>query len=287
MTIKLKGINTAPILSNNRFALMVLKIKDHDDLEHTLYLNAEMLIDLLILLRNRLLGVSERLAVRGDIYKAKLLAESERMVAHVPEVMLTEANQPDLNKMVTSFAPKRKEEDFTLIAVLQNEQILPVEIDDSQVEFIILAIQQALTKSGDNEAVQVVGSILDFLLFYTVDLSDLNNLQFRHIQHEKWKQDLFAHHLAVLYCFECEGSKKILAGSILKASAEPDTEALNHIIGRVVALSPGIKALSEKHSLCNVFTKIIPSQPNRVLTEDECLAPLHTFCLETQAALNL
>nr|WP_287857840.1 YjeJ family protein [Klebsiella sp.] len=286
MVSKMKGMNTAPIKVDNRFALMTFKFKTNDEQTEIIYMKPDTLVDFLVLLRSRMLNVIQRLGERGEIYKAQLQAVSESLLLHVPEVILTEVQQPDIGRIVTSLAPKIKDEQFTLITILQNEHIISLKIDDSQVEFIILAIQQALTVVEDKEMQQFINSLLDFLLIYSVDLSNMDNLQYRHIDHEKWKQKLFSNYLEVLYCFDTEQGKRILAGTIIKVNSLPDTKETENIITRLTTVVPALKAVMEQYTLCQTFCRILLAQQEQELTLDECLRPLYTFCLETQATLN-
>lgn len=285
MTIKVKGINTGSIKSNERFALMAFKIRDIDNVEHTFFFQLNQLIDLLLILRFRIAKVSQRLAERGESYKEKLIDERDSLMANVPNIDVMEVNNPDISKVIMSMAPKQKDEKFELVAMLQNEQIECIEIDDTQIEFIVFAIQQSLNTTNDKQTIQLVTSLLDFVMLYFVDLSDMTNLNFRKVEHEKWKLDLFTHYIAVLFCFEHEEGKKILAGTILKTEAEPNTEQLQSILHRVAVMSPGVKALQDQHPICQTFAKIIPSQPNQLLTMEECMQPLHDFCVEVKAAM--
>ena len=284
MSIKIKGINTAPIKYGESFYLMTFKIQDFDNTHHIFYVNVEVLIDFLIVLRKRMLKVSKTLAEQGESYRDKLLLSSEALAKNVPTVLPVEVQQPDPRNLIMSLAPKFQDEQFTLIAMMQNEQVASLQIHDSQVEFILLAVQQALKVLDDKETNQMIGSLLDFLLMYTVDLSNLEYLNFRHVSHEPWKQRLFNHHLAILYAFDTEQGEQILAGSIIKANAEPQSDELNNIIQRLTVLTPMLKELQEKHPISHTYCQILPSQPGQILNQDDCLRPLHAYCLETQAS---
>ena len=156
MTIKVKGINTGSIKSNERFALMAFKIRDIDNVEHTFFFQLNQLIDLLLILRFRIAKVSQRLSERGESYKEKLIAERDNLMANVPNIDVMEVNNPDISKVVMSMAPKQKDEKFELVAMLQNEQIECIEIDDTQIEFIVFAIQQSLNTTNDKQTIQLV-----------------------------------------------------------------------------------------------------------------------------------
>ena len=106
--------------------------------------------------------------------------------------------QPDLGWLVTSLTPKIREEEFSIILTLQNEDIFIFELDDTHVEFIIIAIQKAIEMINDKESLRVINSLLDFLLCYCVDLTNLDYLHFKEINHAPWKQNLFSKYIAVL-----------------------------------------------------------------------------------------
>lgn len=282
----IKGINTAPIKQGDHLFLMTFKVKDANDSSRIFYMQIATLVDFLILLRSIMIKVSERIIANGDIYKIKAQADIESLTINIPEIVSAEVMQPNPENLVTSLTPKFKDEKFTLIVMLQNEKVITLEINDTQVEFIIMAIQKAIEAIDDKETMQVIGSLLDFLLCYSVDLSNLEYLNYKEIKHEFWKLHLFSDYLTVLYCFETERGKEILAGTVIKTNAQPETQEVESIVQRVAHLTPMLKALQEKYPLCQIFCQRISALPTQVLTKKECLDPLYTFCLKTQGALK-
>jgi hypothetical protein len=55
---------------------------------------------------------------------------------------------------------------------------------------------------------------------------------------------------------------------------------------RLIEKSPKLKEVHAQHQPCQIFSQIIPSQPGRMLSLEECLRPLHAFYLATQAKIN-
>lgn len=100
------------------------------------------LIDFMIILRSRLLEVSQKIIKQGELYQQKLKSDIELLVANVPEIMSVEVMQPKAEYIVTSLTPKFKDEQFSLIIMLQNEQVIVLDISETQVEFIIAAINK-------------------------------------------------------------------------------------------------------------------------------------------------
>lgn len=282
----IKGLNTAPIKQGDHICLMTFKIKDSNGMYRTFYMQITTLIDFLIILRSRMININQHLADKGFVYKEKIQSNIESMAINIPEIIPDEVMQPDPGNIVTSLTPKFKDIQSSLIIILQNEKVITLEIDDTQVEFIIIAIQKAIETINDKETMTVICSLLDFLLFYSVDLSNLEYLNFKVINHELWKQHLFSNYLAVLYCFETERGKELLAGTLIKTNAQPDTQEVESIVQRAAHLTPMLKQLQEKYPLCKTFCQQIPSQPMQVLTKEECLRALHAFCLKTQAVLR-
>ncbi len=284
--MEIKGINTVPIKQGERLSVMTLKVKDNADNEHLLFMQMSTLVDFLIILNNRMYKVSQRIKERGESYKAGLMTAIESLTNNIPQITAQEVMQPDTGKLVMSMAPKFADEGFTLIMSLNNQHVVTLDIDDLQTEFIMMAIVKAIKASNDKEAFQMMGSILDFILLYNVDLANVDNLRYLEIKHEPWKESLFAHHLAVLYCFNTENGKKILAGTVIKSNAQPNTPEAENIIQRVAFLTPSIKEIQGKYTLCQTFSRIIPSQPEKILAKANCLKALQNFCLETQGTLS-
>ncbi|WP_432216251.1 YjeJ family protein [Klebsiella quasipneumoniae] len=282
----LKGLNTAPIKQGDHLFLMAFKISGTENNGCLFYMQLTTLVDLLIILRSRITKVAQRLVECGNKYEKKIKSDIDILNNNIPEIYYSEVSQPNSMQLVTSIAPKFKDEAISLIIAMQNEKIITIEINDTQVEFFILAIQKAIETINDKETLNIVGSLLDFLLLYSVDLTNLDFLNYKEINHELWKHNLYSEYLAVLYCFETERGKVILSGAIIKANAQYDSQEVQHIIHKVAALTPMLKKIQEKYTLYKSFCQKITSDSGQILTKEACLTQLHSFCLKTQAQLN-
>ncbi|MDP1258450.1 YjeJ family protein [Klebsiella quasipneumoniae] len=282
----LKGLNTAPIKQGDHLFLMAFKISGTENNGCLFYMQLTTLVDLLIILRSRITKVAQRLVKRGNKYEKKIKSDIDILNNNIPEIYYSEVSQPSSMQLVTSIAPKFKDEAISLIIAMQNEKIITIEINDTQVEFFILAIQKAIETINDKETLNILGSLLDFLLLYSVDLTNLDFLNYKEINHELWKHNLYSEYLAVLYCFETERGKVILSGAIIKANAQYDSQEVQHIIHKVAALTPMLKKIQEKYTLYKSFCQKITSDSGQILTKEACLTQLHSFCLKTQAQLN-
>lgn len=282
----LKGLNTAPIKQGDHLFLMAFKISGTENNDFLFYMQLTTLVDLLIILRSRITKVAQRLVERGNKYEKKIKSDIDILNNNIPEIYYSEVSQPNSMQLVTSIAPKFKDEAISLIIAMQNEKIITIEINDTQVEFFILAIQKAIETINDKETLNILGSLLDFLLLYSVDLTNLDFLNYKEINHELWKHNLYSEYLAVLYCFETERGKVILSGAIIKANAQYDSQEVQHIIHKVAALTPMLKKIQEKYTLYKSFCQKITSDSGQILTKEACLTQLHSFCLKTQAQLN-
>lgn len=282
----LKGLNTAPIKQGDHLFLMAFKISGTENNGCLFYMQLTTLVDLLIILRSRITKVAQRLVERGNKYEKKIKSDIDILNKNIPEIYYSEVSQPNSMQLVTSIAPKFKDEAISLIIAMQNEKIITIEINDTQVEFFILAIQKAIETINDKETLNILGSLLDFLLLYSVDLTNLVFLNYKEINHELWKHNLYSEYLAVLYCFETERGKVILSGAIIKANAQYDSQEVQHIIHKVAALTPMLKKIQEKYTLYKSFCQKITSDSGQILTKEACLTQLHSFCLKTQAQLN-
>lgn len=282
----LKGLNTAPIKQGDHLFLMAFKISGTENNGCLFYMQLTTLVDLLIILRSRITKVAQRLVECGNKYEKKIKSDIDILNNNIPEIYYSEVSQPNSMQLVTSIAPKFKDEAISLIIAMQNEKIITIEINDTQVEFFILAIQKAIETINDKETLNILGSLLDFLLLYSVDLTNLDFLNYKEINHELWKHNLYSEYLAVLYCFETERGKVILSGAIIKANAQYDSQEVQHIIHKVAALTPMLKKIQEKYTLYKSFCQKITSDSGQILTKEACLTQLHSFCLKTQAQLS-
>ncbi|AZZ19456.1 MULTISPECIES: YjeJ family protein [Klebsiella] len=280
------GFNTAGITFEDRFLALLLKIKQQNGLCQQYYLQAPILLDLLLILQNRLLVTYKRLHEQGETYKEELIAYNESLIANIPAVEMAEIQQPNPERRIMSITLKPGETESALILVLQNEQICTLCIEDRQVEALLTGIQQALKTIDDQELMRYLTSSFDFLMCYTVDLTTQPNIDYQQYPQEEWKLNLFSHYLGVLYCCETDEGKKIVSGAVVKTSAPHLSEMENSVVVRLIEKSPKLKAMHTALAPCQIFSTIIPSQPGRMLSLEECLRPLHAFYLEKKAELN-
>ncbi|WP_345756567.1 YjeJ family protein [Klebsiella variicola] len=281
------GFNTAGITFEDRFLALLLKIKQPNGLCQQYYLQAPILHDLLLILQNRLLATYKRLQEEGEIYKEALIAYNESLIANIPAVEMAEIQQPNPERRIMSITLKPGEKESTLILVLQNEQICTLCIEDRQVEALLAGIQQALKTVNDQAVIQYLSSNMDFLMCYAADLTTQPNIDYQQYPQEEWKLNLFSHYLGVLYCCETEEGKKIVSGAVIKTSAPHLSELENNVVMQLIEKSPKLKAMHAELAPCQIFSTIIPSQPGRMLSLEECLRPLHAFYLEKKAELSV
>ncbi|HHU6577923.1 TPA: YjeJ family protein [Klebsiella pneumoniae] len=280
------GFNTAGITFEDRFLALLLKIKQQNGPCQQYYLQAPILLDLLLILQNRLLVTYKRLHEQGETYKEELIAYNESLIANIPAVEMAEIQQPNPERRIMSITLKPGETESTLILVLQNEQICTLCIEDRQVEALLAGIQQALKTVNDQDIIHYLTANLDFLICYTVDLTTQPNIDYQQHTQEDWKLNLFSHYLGVLYCCETDEGKKIVSGAVVKTSAPHLSELENNVVTRIIEKSPKLKAMHADLTPCQIFSTIIPSQPGRMLSLEECLRPLHAFYLEKKAELS-
>ncbi|MDP0924916.1 YjeJ family protein [Klebsiella pneumoniae] len=280
------GFNTAGITFEDRFLALLLKIKQQNGPCQQYYLQAPILLDLLLILLNRLLVTYKRLHEQGETYKEELIAYNESLIANIPAVEMAEIQQPNPERRIMSITLKPGETESTLILVLQNEQICTLCIEDRQVEALLAGVQQALKTINDQEVLKYLSSNMDFLMCYTVDLTTQPNIDYQQHTQEDWKLNLFSHYLGVLYCCETDEGKKIVSGAVVKTSAPHLSELENNVVTRIIEKSPKLKAMHAELAPCQIFSTVIPSQPGRMLSLEECLRPLHAFYLEKKAELN-
>ncbi|GKK92070.1 hypothetical protein NUKP42_21700 [Klebsiella variicola] len=280
------GFNTAGITFEERFLALLLKVKKENGFCEIYYLQAPVLADLLLILQSRMAVVFQRLENQGEAYKDELITYNEALVAHIPQVETAEIQQPSPERRIMSITLKPGETQSTLILVFQDEQISTLCIDDLQIEALIIGIQQALKTVGDLELVKYLSSNMDFLMCYTVDLTTQPNIDYQQYPQEEWKLNLFSHYLGVLYCCETEEGKKIVSGAVVKTSVPHLSELENNVVMQLIEKSPKLKAMHAELAPCQIFSTIIPSQPGRMLSLEECLRPLHAFYLEKKAELS-
>lgn len=282
----IKGINTAVIKYENRFLALLIKTQQSDGRYQHYYLQVPELTSLLMILRNRMAIVAKRLIFEGEIYGKNLRAYSEALVSHTPKIETEELQQPNPERRVMSLMLKPGESISTLIATLQNDMIALLYIDDMLAGPLIVAIQQALIHAGETELIQYCASTVNHLMLYTSSLSNSAPMNYQQYPQDDWKQLLFTHHLAILFCFSTAEGEKILSGAIIRTSAEHPSEEENNIVMHTLEKYPMLQATRDDKRACQIFSRVISPQPEKILTREECLKSLHAFYLDTQASLN-
>lgn len=282
----LKGINTAVLKHQDKFMALMLKLRNDKDLTSVYYLQAPVLEDLLLCLRNRLKIVEQRLSNEKENYGPRLKAANEALLTHTPEISLSELEHPEFERRITSITFTPGQESSTIIVILQNGEVTPWVLEDIHVEALLFALHQALVHANEQQLLQRFAMNIDYIMLYAVDLTNVEKLDYQHQQHEIWKLNLFMHHLAVLFCYETEHGKNILAGMVLKTNTAPSSPEEKNIVILASDKTPRLKALKEKNQLCQIVSRIIPSEPGKVLSLEECLRPLHAFFIEQQNEKN-
>lgn len=280
------GFNTSGITLEDRFFALMLKTKQQDQRCQTYYLQVNELADLLLVLRHRMTAVFQRLGAEGDRYREELSAFNEHLLTNTPPVEMSEIHQPNHERRIMSITLKPGTTGSTLILMLQNEQIDTLYIDDMQVEALLIGIYQALQSAGDNTVIEYFDTMLDYLLLYAVDLTQSQNIDYQQYVQNEWRLNLFSHYLGVLYCCDTPQGRKIISGAVIKTSVSHHSEEENSIVMRLLEKSPKLKALHGSYETRQIYSQIIPSQPGKMMTLEECLRPLHAFYLETQATLD-
>lgn len=281
----IKGINTGPIVQNGRLFLTAFKALDDNNHERFFIMQMTTLIDFLILLRTSAIRAGQHIDTLGDEYKNRCIAVNESLALNIPEIKPAEVNQPNPAFLVTSIAPKMGQDGFRLIACMHDESILTLDIDDLQADFIMFGVRKAIEFIKDEETLKMLNTFMSFMMLYDVNLSDISNFKYNELKHEPWKQHFFAYYMAVIYCFETEEGKQLLAGNVLKINLQPDSPEVDNLLQLIATYSPVCKALQEKYKICETFTHVIDTPQGKTLTKDECLRALHTFCLEKQKSL--
>ena len=282
----IKGINTAVIKYDNRFLSLLIKTQQSDGRYKHYYLQVPELISLLMILRNRMTIVARRLIFEGETYGKNLRAYSEMLVNHTPKIEIEELQQPNPERRVMSLMLKPGESISTLIATLQNDMIALLYIDDMLAGPLILAIQQALIHADETELIQHCASTVNHLMLYTTSLNNTEAMNYQQYPQDDWKQLLFNHHLAILFCFNTTEGKKILSGAVIRTSVDHPSEEENNIVMHTLERYPMLQATRDYKRACQIFTRVISTHPEKILTREECLRPLHAFYLDTQASLN-
>ncbi len=81
---------------------MAVKIKDEDSTCHTYYMQLSVMLDFIILMRDRAHKAVKKLQENGEIYKAKIIAEHEKLAMNIPAFEEEELQQPNQANLIIS-----------------------------------------------------------------------------------------------------------------------------------------------------------------------------------------
>lgn len=282
----IKGFNTAAIKNGEDLFALTLKIKEQDEQCQLYYLQPAVLFDLLQILMSRLTKIAQRVTNEEETYQKKLVTSSEALISNIPQIDISELQQPDSARRITSLTLKSGDTHFSMIAVLQNENVAVLRMDDTQVGVLLVGIQQALQNSGDKKLLAYINSHLDHLPLYATDMTGMPRIDYQQFEYPEWKHTLFSHHLAILYCFATEQGEQILSGAVIKTSVEHRSEREISIARLLAEKCPKLKAFSNKYPMTQVLTRMLPAPQGKIASLDECLMPLRSFCQEMQTNLD-
>lgn len=281
MTEIIKSINTAVIMHEGHLLALAMKVHTSQGQEELYYMQHIVIRDILLVMNNKLRTVVEKIKHEGESYKALLIAENQSLMQNLPPMRQEDLHNPDPNRRVMSIALKQDGETFTIIAALQNGHVGIIRFSNSQAEFVLHAITQALQNSGDKESLMHLCSALDFIPLYDANLNgNVDELDFQQYPHEAWRQELFPNHVAILFSYQTSEGEKILRGAVVKTYLTAQSPEIQSIAARIASLMPQFKAMQEKHQLKQIFSRDIPAETNQPLTTEQCLRPLRNFYLE-------
>jgi len=283
----IKGFNTAVIKHEGRFFALALKLKQLDNQEKIYYLQHSILFDFMQILMSRVNIITQRLTVEGETYKNEIAEGNKNLISNIPVIEISEVQQPDSANRITSLTLKPGVSHSSVIVILHNEQVEILNIDDKQVGAFMIGVQQALKNADEENLLDSYSTHLDHILLYATDMTGMPRIDYEQYEHAAWKHAIFTHYVAVLYCFDIDNGKKILAGAVLKTSIEHRSAQEEKLARLIVSQCPKLKAFSDKYPLSMVMTQIIPSTSGRPASLDDCLKPLRSFCADVQASLPL
>lgn len=120
---------------------------------------------------------------------------------------------------------------------------------------------------------------------YTVDLTTQPNIDYQQYPGRLEAKPVFPLSGRAVLLRDRRRQENCL-GAVVKTSAPHLSELENNVVTRIIEKSPKLKAMHAELAPCQIFSTVIPSQPGRMLSLEECLRPLHAFYLEKKAELN-
>lgn len=277
MELTITGINAGTIRNDDEFLAVALKFTIKNSGPKLLFFPALALRDLFIALEFYLHKQKELCGVqREDFIKAQT-AVTKAMHANIPELNRTELENAEINLRVDAIEHFTYDKG-TLIFTLQlhnNEQFI-FEIHELQIELFAQIVIHAINNSGMRELALRISSLLDFIPLYDVECQPNGSMVYDTYTHPAWKNELFNHHLILLYHYIEQKSKHYFYGTVIKTRVLPDEPEIQAVAKRVLAFSPRLEKLANKS--CQVHIQAINVKDGEPLNLDKCMHTLNQIC---------
>ncbi|WP_058912474.1 YjeJ family protein [Entomohabitans teleogrylli] len=275
MSLKIKGLNTGILLHEEKFLALALKIRNDNEQTEIFYMQVSVLKDFLMLLQNRLISLVRRAQL--DMESLRILAEkaNQELAGNIPQIEMNDVQNPDPGRLITSLSASFRDDYFNLLFCLQNEQISHLQIQDVQIEFLIMAISQAMNNAGSQEIAQQITVALDFLPLYDSLFAPDNSMDYSQYQHEGWKMELFNNYILIMYRTETQNGSELLCGSVIKTNVIAGSKEAENIARLFASLS---QKLSPYYSqITHIYTQPLEVEKNITPTLEQALRPLAAF----------
>ncbi|PXW44445.1 YjeJ-like uncharacterized protein [Klebsiella oxytoca] len=275
MSIMIKGLNTGLLLHEEKFLAVAIKLETDGDKPSLYYMQATVLKDFLMLLQNRLVNLSQKENMGIDEFKLKIENANKEMAAHIPDIQMSDVQQPNLGLRVVSFSVSSGDEGFNILLSLQNGEMSHIRILDSQLGFILIAVSQTLNNLKDQSIVSYFYTGIDFLPLYDILFQPDGSMDYGQYQFDSWKADIFNNCYLIIFQIKNGDSSELLSGGVLKTNVAAGTEELNNIAKSFCALSKKLQQYQPK--IINIYTQPLLIDKKSIPSIGESLQPLADF----------
>ncbi|NIY47835.1 YjeJ family protein [Cedecea colo] len=224
----LTGINTGIIKSPKGVLAIVLKASSTPAIEHLLYLPPDRLQELMFATCSCYRSLQMMHQHEPERIKNKVVADTQALSNNIPGVTLDEIHNPLIERRVTSFIMKHRQDNVRFLFFLQNDEVVTLELTLTQMEYVLTMLLSTVRNAEDAWLTSVCLDANDFTPFYTVDFSNAQHAGIKYQQFDvpDWKSAVFEHYYSII---ATQHDGNITCGAIIKAGPALDNSRAGKI----------------------------------------------------------
>lgn len=214
----LKGVNAGVIKTAEGVPVIALKMSDSSDSESLILLPPGQLQEVMFAMFSGYRSLLQRYQQSPEQIQEQVKNDSQLLSTNVPEISADELNI-NIERCVTSFAPKLRQDRINLLFLLQNGENAFIALTYTQIEYVLSVLIKTLQSAENEQLVMLCLTMNDFIPLYVTSFNEDGDkgINYNQFTPEEWKSELFNTYHSLLFI---QPDGKIPCGAIIKADPE-------------------------------------------------------------------